>query len=81
MSHQIHHSRTITKNRKTNLWNYTNLQNRQKKEQTTPIKLIIIEYALLFYDMLPFLFFKSTSKSNIKVTIENKGNWQKQKKG
>jgi hypothetical protein len=30
--------------------------------------------------MLPLSFFKSTPKSNIKVTIENKGNWQKQKK-
>jgi hypothetical protein len=30
--------------------------------------------------MLPLSFFKSTSKSNIKVIIENKGNWQKQKK-
>jgi hypothetical protein len=31
--------------------------------------------------MLPLSFFKSTPKSNIKVTIENKGNWQKKKVG
>jgi hypothetical protein len=29
--------------------------------------------------MLPLSIFKSTPKSNIKVTIENKGNWQKKK--